>query len=97
MSTVVMPPRHRPAVQPRSGHEDVARLERLLSKDPGCRLALLEPGPANDIDSRHAPADERVIQKVLVMRRARRPSRGHQIVSPGGGLTQFRDFGERAF
>src|SRR2546422_3121781 len=97
MSTVVMPPRHRPAVQPRSGHEDVARLERLLSKDPGCRLALLEPGPANDIDSRHAPADERVIQKVLVMTGARnsRPTVPNRFL--WRRLTQIRDSGERAF
>src|SRR3989441_10374455 len=66
VGSVMMPTRYRSALEPRSGHEDIARLERLLPKDPGCRFALLQVRPVDDVDPRHVPADERVILKVLV-------------------------------
>src|SRR2546426_1424434 len=66
VGSVMMPTRYRSALEPRSGHEDIARLERLLPNDPGCRFALLQVRPVDDVDSRHGPADERVILKVLV-------------------------------
>src|SRR5213594_1300995 len=66
VGSVMMPTRYRSAFEPRSGHEDIARLERLLPKDPGCRFAFLQVRPGDDVDPRHVPADERVILKVLV-------------------------------
>src|SRR2546430_5641481 len=66
VDSVMMPTRYRSALESRSRHEDIARLERLLPKDPGRRFALLQVRPVDDVDPRHGPADERVILKVLV-------------------------------
>src|SRR2546425_6911178 len=37
VGSMMMPTRHRSALESRSGHEGIARLERLLSEDPGRR------------------------------------------------------------
>src|SRR2546428_3199075 len=98
VGSVMMPTRYRSAVEPRSGHEDIARLVRLLSKDPGCRFAFLQVRPGDDVDPRHGPADERVILKVLLKRHPRRAHRnGPEVPFHRSRLTQIRDFGERAF
>src|SRR2546427_4530328 len=55
VGSVMMPTRHRSAVEPRSGDEDIARLERLLPKDPRRRFALLQVRPVDDLDPRHGP------------------------------------------
>src|SRR2546427_151069 len=55
VGSMMMPTRHRSAVEPRSGDEDIARLERLLPKDPRRRFALLQVRPGDDLDPRHGP------------------------------------------
>src|SRR2546426_2743329 len=65
---MMMPARYRSALEPRPGDEGIARLERLLPNDSGCRFALLQFGPVDDFDPRHGLADEGVILKVLVRR-----------------------------
>src|SRR2546426_1766123 len=98
VGSVMMPTRYRSALESRSRHEDIARLERLLPKDPGRRFALLQVRPVDDVDPRHGPADERVILKVLVSSHLRRPHRKtHEDGLHRRGLTQIRDLGERAF
>src|SRR5881296_4264640 len=84
VGSVMMPTRYRSALESRSGHEDIARLERPLPKDPGCRFAFLQVRPGDDVDPRHGPADERVILKVLLKRHPRRAHRnGPEVPSTG--------------
>src|SRR5439155_3521271 len=81
---MMMPARYRSALEPRPGDEGIARLERLLPNDSGCRFALLQFGPVDDFDPRHGLADEGVILKVLV----RRSGRSAPQKAPVGTLSQ---------
>src|SRR2546427_646284 len=72
------------ALKPRPRDEGIARLERLLARDPRCRFALLQVGPVDDLDPRHGLADEGVILKVLV----RRSGQSAPQKAPVGTLSQ---------
>src|SRR2546426_8163217 len=81
---MMMPARYRSALKPRPRDEGIARLERLLARDPRCRFALLQFGAVDDFDPRHGLADEGGILKALVRRRSRSARRK----APVGTLSQ---------